>query len=452
MFACVPPAKVSVSTHGLSGNPREGLVSLFDRRADDLFGQAEWACSRPFLGAAMAAVALVACADDKLFFARRAALADILERADTPKAFDPDAANNLFSSFATGIRSQPEQGRAAALSAVSALSGDTESARLLIRICNAVGRADGGLTARELAVIDEICAILNITVPDAFEQTSVNPAGEGPAPFLIALGNEKGGTGKSTTALHLVVALLKLGYKVGSIDLDGRQATLSRFLANRGALAKATDQELPMPLHRRIERSRAAERDAAEREDEARLHEAVAELADRQIVVVDTPGSDSYLSRLAHANADMLITPINDTLLDIDILAHIDPNKREVRAPSAYCEMVWKQNERRVSSGRKPIDWIVMRNRLTHIDAHNKRAVADLLDQLSKRIGFRLAAGFGERVVFHELFLTGLTVLDLTDNRLRGWNNASLSHARREIDDLLLAVGLPEPEIASGVP
>ena len=205
-----------------------------------------------------------------------------------------------------------------------------------------------------------------------------------------------------------------------------------------------------MPVHRRIEPSEAADRDVAATEETARIHEAFAELADRQIVVIDTPGSDSHLSRLGHTHADMLITPINDTLLDIDILAHIDPNKREVRAPSAYCEMVWEQSERRVSSGGKPIDWIVMRNRLTHIDAHNKRAIAGLLDQLAKRIGFRLTPGFGERVIFHELFLTGLTVLDLPDDRLRGWNNVSLSHARREMRDLLLTVGVPETKIEQG--
>ena len=175
------------------------------------------------------------------------------------------------------------------------------------------------------------------------------------------------------------------------------------------------------------------------------IRDAKAKGASRVLLEIDTPGGDSHLGRLGHALADMLITPINDTLLDIDILAHIDPAKREVQAPSAYCEMVWKLNQQRSAHGREPIDWIVMRNRLTHIDAHNKRAVADLLEQLAKRLGFRLAAGFGERVIFHELFLT---VLDLPDDRLRGWSNVSLSHARREIHNLLLAVGVPETKLA----
>jgi chromosome partitioning protein len=267
-------------------------------------------------------------------------------------------------------------------------------------------------------------------------------------PFCIVIGNEKGGTGKSTTAVHLAVALLRLGYRVGSIDLDGRQGTLSRYLANRRSLGQVVGREVPMPLHRRITRSTAIDRNAARREDEAQLAEAMTELGDCQVVIVDTPGSDTHLGRLGHAQADMLITPINDTLLDVDILAHIDPGKREVRAPSAYSEMIWKLNEQRAARGFEAIDWIVMRNRLTHIDAHNKRAVADLLEQLSKRLGFRLAAGLGERVVFHELFLTGLTVLDLPDDKLRGWSNVSLSHARREIDALLATIGVPEVEAA----
>ncbi len=404
------------------------------------------------MGAAMAAAALVACADGSLSPAKRKAVVAILESMDARGAVDPAAASNLFNSFVNGIRSQPGLGRSAALRAVAAISGDAEGAQRLLRVCAAVSDAHGGAhgdpSARDSAVIEEIRAVLNVPAREAVDATFANRDGAAPGPFVITLGNEKGGTGKSTTAMHLAVALLKLGYNVGTIDLDGRQGTLSRYLTNRRALAKTIHRDVPMPLHLRIERSKADQRKAAESEDKARFAEAFVELADRQIVIVDTPGSDSYLSCLAHANADMLITPINDTLLDIDILAHIDPRKREVRAPSAYCQMVWEQNGRRRASGREPVDWIVMRNRLTHIDAHNKRAVADLLDQLAERIGFRLASGFGERVIFHELFLTGLTVLDLPDDRLRGWSNVSLSHARREVHGLLLAVGVPETELA----
>jgi chromosome partitioning protein len=414
----------------------------------------------------MAAAALIACAEGRPDAGKRRALQAALEKlyvgqAVDPGAHDTSAAANLFNSFANGIHSQPTLGREAALRAVAALAGDGAAGARLLAICHAISCLGGGVSARELTAIDRIAAALDsgardVGPPAPFEAPvpgrrgargagGVDPR---PGPFRIVLGNEKGGTGKSTTAMHLAVALLRLGYRVGSLDLDGRQGTLSRYLANRRALSQAVGGDVPMPLHRRIARSNAADRNAAEREDEARFAEAMTELGDRQVVVIDTPGSDSHLSRLGHAQADMLITPINDTLLDVDILAHIDPRKREARAPSVYTEMIWKLNQQRGARGFEAIDWIVMRNRLTHIDAHNKRAVADLLEQLAERIGFRLAAGFGERVIFHELFLTGLTVLDLPDDNLRGWSNPGLSHARREIDDLLATIGVPEVEAA----
>jgi len=395
----------------------------------------------------MAAAALIACAEGRPDVDKRRVLQVALGNLDAGRAVDPGAAANLFNSFTNGIRSQPSLGRKAALRAVASLAGDAAAAARLLAICRAIGGLGGATSARELTAIDQIAAALDTGPPAPVEDLVPGRRGGrggGFGPFRIVLGNEKGGTGKSTTAMHLAVALLRLGYRVGSIDLDGRQGTLSRYLANRRTLAQSVGGDVPMPLHRRIARSTAADRNAAEREDQARLAEAMTELGDRQVVVIDTPGGDSHLGRLGHAQADMLITPINDTLLDVDILAHIDPAKREVRAPSAYCEMIWKLNQQRSARGREPIDWIVMRNRLTHIDAHNKRAVADLLEQLAKRLGFRLAAGFGERVIFHELFLTGLTVLDLPDDRLRGWSNLSLSHARREIDGLLAAIGVPE--------
>jgi len=263
-------------------------------------------------------------------------------------------------------------------------------------------------------------------------------------PYVIVVGNEKGGTGKSTTAMHLAVALLKLGYTVGSIDLDARQSTLSHYLANRAAHAKESGRPLPMPEHYSVERSAADSRAQAEAEENRALRKACAELAHCDFIVIDTPGSDAYLSRLAHENADTLVTPLNDSFLDIDILAQIDPRRREVLGPSQYSRMVWEQSNRRAVAGRPPIDWVVMRNRLAHIEARNKREIGALLTQLAKRIGFRLAPGFGERVVFRELFLSGLTLLDLQDATDDDADHTVASHmaAREEIRQLLESIGL----------
>ncbi|MEE8189709.1 MAG: division plane positioning ATPase MipZ [Kiloniellales bacterium] len=265
-----------------------------------------------------------------------------------------------------------------------------------------------------------------------------------PRPYIVVLGNEKGGTGKSTTAMHLIVALLQMGFKVGSIDLDARQQSLTRYLANRRSYGAEGGVPLVQPEHRCIEDARLDTRSESEKRERARLRKACGELAHCNFIVIDTPGSDSYLSRLAHENADTLITPLNDSFLDIDVIAQIDRRRREVLAPSTYSLMVWEQNNRRVLAGQPPIDWVVMRNRLTHIEARNKREIADLLTQLARRIGFRLAPGFGERVVFRELFLKGMTLLDLPADDPSLPPNPSHLSARQEIHDLLETIGLVE--------
>ena len=279
--------------------------------------------------------------------------------------------------------------------------------------------------------------------PGATDGGAARRPGRG-GPHVVVLGNEKGGSGKSTTALHLIVALIKAGYTVASLDLDARQGTLSRALENRREFAARQGLKLPQPAHRRVPRSEAATRADAEAEEQERLTAALAELAGHDFLVMDTPGSDNHLSRLGHAEADTLITPLNDSFLDLDLLARIDHEARKVLAPSVYSQMVWEQRQARARSGRRPIDWIVMRNRLSHVDARSKRNMARLLDQLASRIGFRLAPGFGERVIFRELFPKGLTLLDLREPGTGVALNMSHLAARQEVRALLETIGLAE--------
>jgi chromosome partitioning protein len=248
--------------------------------------------------------------------------------------------------------------------------------------------------------------------------------------------------------MHLTVALLQSGKSVGVIDLDARQGTLSRYIENRRAFVAEGGPRLPLPELIKVERSELADREAAQQEEMQRLDEAVASLSGCQLLVIDTPGSDNALSRLGHALADVLVTPLNDSFIDLDLLARIDPEGHKVLGPSVYSQMVWEQRQNRARAGRPPLDWIVMRNRLSHIDARNKREIGRLLDDLAKRIGFRLAPGFGERVIFRELFPKGLTLLDL---RERGAGvELTMSHvaARQEVRQLLDTIGLERAEIA----
>ncbi|MCW5751422.1 MAG: AAA family ATPase [Alphaproteobacteria bacterium] len=271
----------------------------------------------------------------------------------------------------------------------------------------------------------------------------VGQDGTGRRPHVVVLGNEKGGSGKSTTAMHLVVGLLRAGHRVGTLDLDGRQRTLTRYVENRRAFTAEKGLPLPMPVATVVERSALPERAAAEADEAARFGAALAGLAPQaDFIVIDCPGNDSFLARLGHSHADTLITPLNDSFIDLDLLARVNPDTFAILGPSLYSQMVWEQKLVRARRDRGSIDWIVTRNRLSNLDARNKQRVADVLGRLAQRIGFRLAPGFGERVIYRELFLSGLTLLDL---REKGAGvDLTMSHlaARQEVHALLDAVAL----------
>lgn len=264
-------------------------------------------------------------------------------------------------------------------------------------------------------------------------------------PHVIVLGNEKGGSGKSTTAMHLIVALLHDGYRVGSIDLDARQGSLTRYVENRKQTNAGMLVPLPQSVHFAIERSSLDSATEGRADEEARLSAAMAQLADCDYVVIDTPGADTSLSRLGHTLADTLITPLNDSFLDLDLLGRVDLDGAKIMKLSVYSEMVWEQRKTRALRGGKPIDWVVMRSRLSSLDAKNKRDIGQLLQQLAKRIGFRVAPGFTERVIFRELFPRGLTLLDLSRKDTGvAWRMSHVA-ARQEVRDLIDALGLKAP-------
>jgi chromosome partitioning protein len=260
-------------------------------------------------------------------------------------------------------------------------------------------------------------------------------------PYTIVLGNTKGGTGKSTLAMHLTSALLKLGYRVGTIDLDGAQGTLSRYVANRLAYVQETRAKLRVPEHVRVYPSELENAEQAAAEERRRVRAAYQDLRGVEFIVIDTPGSDNLLARLGHACADTLITPVNDSLIDLDVLAQVDRQSRSVLGPSVYTRMVWELNNSRVTQQQSPIDWIVLRNRMAHITARNMLDITRLMDKLATRIGFRLAPGMGERVVYRELFMNGLTVLDI-DLKPGEQSAGSRLSARQEVVDLINAVGI----------
>ena len=264
------------------------------------------------------------------------------------------------------------------------------------------------------------------------EGTTVTGAPRG-RPTVLVVGNEKGGTGKSTTAVHLAIALMLRGARVATLDLDPRQKTLTRYLENRARLADVTGRALALPTHNATDPLEGADA-AAVVVARARIAKVLAAAHGHDWLIVDTPGNASALSRAGHEIADILVTPLNDSPVDIDVLARVDWERRSVEAPSVYCRFVWECRERRGAANGGALDWVVVRSRVGHALSHNKRDVAALMDILSANIGFRLAGGFGERVVFRELFARGLTVLD------DAATSASHRAARDELDMLVDAI------------
>ena len=260
---------------------------------------------------------------------------------------------------------------------------------------------------------------------------------------IIVVGNEKGGSGKSTTSMHVATALARLGFRVGGLDLDLRQKSFGRYVENRVAYLKRAGLELPSPHYTDLPDLAPEALQQGENAFDARLSAGVAALeAVSDFIIIDCPGSHTRLSQVAHSLADTLITPLNDSFVDFDLLARVDPETGKVKGPSIYAEMVWNARQLRAQAGLKPIDWIVLRNRLGAQAMHNKRKVGAALEDLSRRIGFRVVPGFAERVIFRELFPRGLTVLDLKDTGVDQMNLSNVA-ARQEVRELMKSLRLP---------
>lgn len=265
---------------------------------------------------------------------------------------------------------------------------------------------------------------------------------------VIVVGNEKGGSGKSTTAMHVAVGLLKSGHSVATVDLDGRQLSLTRYVENRRRWSRAMRVPLAVPHHFHVP---PAKRDVvadAESDEFRQLTDGLSDIEDaHDFVVIDTPGSDTFLNRLAHRIADTLITPMNDSFVDFDVLARIDPISYEILEHSQYARAVRNARRERRQADNQIMDWIVVRNRMSTIGSRNEQRVEGCLRSLSMQLGFRIADGISERVVFREFFPVGLTALDEFGEHLLT-HKPTLSHlaARQEIRHLISALRLPLDE------
>ena len=249
-------------------------------------------------------------------------------------------------------------------------------------------------------------------------------------PHFIVFANEKGGTGKSTTAVHTAIALAASGHRVGALDLDHRQRTMTRYLENRDATMRRLDKQLPQAAY-----------EVLEDQSETGLEAAIARLSQQaDVIVVDTPGRDDPVARAAILKADTLVTPMNDSFVDLDLIGQVHPENFKVTKPSFYAELIWNSRTQRAKQTGKSVDWVVMRNRLQHIQSHNLQRVGAALDELARRVGYRVIHGLGERVIYRELFPKGLTLLDMAEI-----GDVGLGHiaARQELREMIAGLAVP---------
>lgn len=261
---------------------------------------------------------------------------------------------------------------------------------------------------------------------------------------VVVIGNEKGGSGKTTVAMHMACGLLRMGFKVGCLDLDHRQQSLGRYIANRAAWIERTRVPLPMPRIGVVHPSMHEMRTQAIAEEREAFDTALGDLSTNcDFIVIDCPGSDVPLARHAHTYADTLITPINDSLLDLDLLGQLDPVTWELKRAGVYANLVYDLRQERRRMHKSGIDWVVTRSRLSALSDRNKLKMAEILPKIQKVLGFRLADGFGERVIYRYLFLWGLTVLDLRQSGIDLEMTKSHKSAREEVVALLTELWLP---------
>jgi chromosome partitioning protein len=265
----------------------------------------------------------------------------------------------------------------------------------------------------------------------------------GSAPHVVVIGNHKGGCGKSTVAMHLIVSLLKEERKVASFDLDLTQQTLTRYIENRQEWARLHEVKLELPDHYTIAEASVTAPHPDATEATAFTAALAALPAGYDFVVIDTPSGENPLSRLAHALADTLITPLNDSFVDLDVIGTMAPSSDFKPRRSRYAEMVAQASERRSMVSSEPTDWVVVRNRLPRLMSRNQRQVQEMLEMMAPELGFRTAHGLSDRIIYREFFPVGLTAFDPLDETRLGLKS-SMAHvmARAEVRDLVQEIGL----------
>ena len=204
------------------GNNLKGWVNQQKTQLGDTITRFK---NKEFMHATVAGCALVAAADGDISTAEKQKMVGFIQRTDELKVFDMSEVISQFNKFAEGFEFDTFIGKAEALKAIATQRNNPEAARLLIRVCSAIGMADGEFSSSEQAIVIDMCRELQLN-PAEFNlvaDTTAAPAQTAPV---------------TSTTTAAPTAPANTNYNVNSRDKDFLEASIATALL----VAYADDQ------------------------------------------------------------------------------------------------------------------------------------------------------------------------------------------------------------------
>ncbi len=118
--------------------------------------------NKNFMEAVVAGCAIVGFADGVVKPEEKAKMAGFIQRNDALKVFEMPKVIESFEKYVKSFEFDLIIGKGEALKAIGKIKKNSEEARLLVRVCCAVGAADGDFDKSEKDAVREICQELGL--------------------------------------------------------------------------------------------------------------------------------------------------------------------------------------------------------------------------------------------------------------------------------------------------
>jgi len=118
--------------------------------------------NKDFMEATVAGCAMVAFSDGTVKPEEKAKMAAFIKRNEALNVFEMPEVITAFEKYVQGFEFDLQIGKGEALNAIGKIKKNSDEAKLLIRVCCAVGTSDGDFDDSEKAVVREICRELEL--------------------------------------------------------------------------------------------------------------------------------------------------------------------------------------------------------------------------------------------------------------------------------------------------